>query len=463
MNTVMQSEPKDISTATSWYANALNYCLNLGQGIQGLFSFLKFSRWVHLLKWASPIALGASWLTTFAAFKNLYEAENRNYERYLDVALSFGSSLAWTIIYAGGVAVAGSILALTSYVAVHVLPAIAVGVFAYNAAYGVFNIFKNLYYAYKADDKQVRKNYLWQAAKQIPNIFVNTMAGIASFLLGIKMTELTSKLTWNYFTNIPIYKKIAAVALRARPYIYAVAAVFTLRATASVGKSRMAAYVAKKNQETWQAFQNPVETLKNSWQKIKENPLQIIIQPVKALVRTASLLVVGPLQLIGKGLSVLWNIISSSTNEEVVKQEKPQSITVDSQDQENEQKKDIVRDAERLTALKSTVTKIQGHLKNLENQNASSPSEERQAKIKLLAVVLNKKFGVTKDSNLNNYQLDSYRKEVSLKFIELSAKEKCRTVYSSFFKKVGRVKELVNEVYAIDKEFNHSSPSARAA
>ena len=145
-----------------------NFLYPNNPGKEGFFSVIGTSHLSSLITWLSPIALAMNWINTIRSFKHLYQAENRNFMLYADAIVSFTTSLGWTALTFLG-------MGASAYVLAHVVPIIAIGVFALNTLYCLFNFGKNLYYALTAENKNIRNQYLWNAGKQLLGIVTNVV------------------------------------------------------------------------------------------------------------------------------------------------------------------------------------------------------------------------------------------------------------------------------------------------
>lgn len=223
-----------------------------------ILPFLKFSYWQSFfLQWISPAALLLSWKNTYDAGKRFFQAENRNWIRYLDLTVSFATALVSTLLFCLGGVKIGLFLAL--------------GMFAANAAYGLFNTAKNLGHAIFAATALERSEYLKQAGKQFISIFTNSFAFAVNFLIGIKLPDTsaineTFKLANQFLTGLSI-TAIAGIAAN-----YAENTLKTLK----------------------NLFSNPRETWREIKSEFVQHPIRSIVTlPLKIITLPAQLLLVG--------------------------------------------------------------------------------------------------------------------------------------------------------------------------
>lgn len=158
-----------------------------------ILPFLKFSYWSgFFFQWISPAALALGYLQLADSIERFYKAENRNYERYLDLFVAITSAAVSTAMFCLGGAKIAILLALSAA--------------ALNAAVGLFNTIKYFAFAVFAKDKHDRQRCLIRAGKQFISIFTNSLSFAVGFFLGIKLSEAKS---FNALGNI--YTKISSL------------------------------------------------------------------------------------------------------------------------------------------------------------------------------------------------------------------------------------------------------------
>ena len=392
----------------AWYSILFSYVASVGLAMKGflgmipaifypenpagkplLFGIFKST---SFLGWVSPIALAFSWVNTFRSFKRLYQAENANFEHYADAVVSLLTSVAWTVV----VAIA---LGVAAYAAVHILPWVVAGVFALNAVYGFFNVVKNLYLAATAEDKETRNQYLWNAAKQVVSVVANTLGFVVGLFLGIKTDQALEMLSQGAVNALAV---IGTYYDKMRDVITAIGVVSV------VG---IAMDSVEMNKRTWNAMIHPIDALKSAWSDVKNNPLTLISKLVMAPIKLA-LLAVAPLQLFFYGMKKL--VVKPELKTEAVIPDVPvvsrKGVVMSSLEKD-------------LSELKLK-TKLK--LLLLDDEQKHAPSKKRDAKIKLLQGMLNRKESIDTIEN-------RIKKEVSSR------------VYCSFFKKEGEVQTIVKK------------------
>jgi len=355
-----------------------------------ILPFLKFSYWQSFfLQWISPAALLFGWKHTYDSAKRLFNAENRNWERYADFAVSFATSLAATFIFC----LAGSKLGLF----------LALGLFAGNAAYGLFNTVKNLGYALFAKNSDERKHYLIQAGKQFISIFTNTLAFAANFFIGIKLPDGQAvsecfKLANNLLTGLSI--------------------------------SAIAGMAANSAENTLKTIKNlwmkPRETARELWHEFRAHPIKsIVLLPVRIITLPVQLVLYGAF----KAVKSLFDWKRPIEPVAEIPQMKPPQTTKEIQN--------------KLAAKKATlVPRIKAQLAEYERKYPSEAQRERapsrdRAKWQFLEDLLHKKLGD---------KVAVLAENVAVETLEADARKISSDLYTSFFRRVSRTKEIAEEV-----------------
>lgn len=362
-----------------------------------ILSFLKFSYWQSFfLQWISPAALLFGWKHTYDSAKRLFNAENRNWERYADFAVSFATSLAATLVFF----LAGSKLGLF----------LALGMFAGNAVYGLANTFKNLGYALFAKNSDERKHYLIQAGKQFISIFTNTLAFVANFFIGIKLPDGAAvsecfKLANNVLTGLSI-SAIAGIA------------------------ANSAENTLKTIKNLWM---KPRETARELWHEFRAHPIKsIVLLPVRIITLPVQLVLYGAFKAVKSLLD--WKRPLKPVEEIPQPQVKSSQTTQEIQ----------TKLADKKTQL---VARIKGQLAEYERKYPSEAERERapsrdRAKWQLLEDLLHKKLGDNVEASAVN---------ISVETLEADARKISSDLYTSFFRRVSRTKEIVAAVSELEK------------
>jgi hypothetical protein len=247
-----------------------------------LLGFIDVSKWIPKLTALSPLFLIPLWFNFFHSAKCFYEADNKNWERYMDLGVSTLSAVGWTILYVVGMGVVGGLL-------LKVAPYLLATLLAVKAVAGVVNCIKNLYYAYKAENSEERDQYLWNAAKQLVSVATYTLGFVLSLFLGIDMNQAGELINTNFFAGI---KAVGALFDKSIPVIYGLMCSTLLGAAMDMKET---------NEQTWHAIKNPWETLTKAWNKFISNPLNIVPMVLNVVTHTIAL-AFAPLQLLVIGL-----------------------------------------------------------------------------------------------------------------------------------------------------------------
>ena len=197
---------KEENTHSAWYLQFLSFLMSMGLGIKSIlllipdafypdnpaqdsfFPYLATAKWLTVFTYLTPVSVLLNIVSTWKSIKQFYYAENKNLEKCLDLTVKILTTAAATTFLA--FMVLGS-TALVLTVAPYLL-IVAAGV---GVLYGLFNIGKHLYRAFKADDKEKMNQHLWQAGKQCVSTVVNALALVVTFFLGVKINAQFAQLT----------------------------------------------------------------------------------------------------------------------------------------------------------------------------------------------------------------------------------------------------------------------------
>lgn len=362
-----------------------------------ILSFLKFSYWQSFfLQWISPAALLFGWKHTYDSAKRLFNAENRNWERYADFAVSFATSLAATLVFC----LAGSKLGLM----------LALGMFAGNAAYGLFNTVKNLGYALFAKTAAERKQHLIQAGKQFISIFTNSLAFAANFFIGIKIPEGASvsecfKLANNLLTGLSL--------------------------------SVIAGAAANSAENTLKTIKNlwmkPRETARELWHEFRTHPIKsIVMLPLRIITLPVQVVLYGAFKAVKSLFD--WKRPIPKTAEATLVIAAPIESTHAIKSQLADKKVKLV------SRIKTQLAEYQEQYPT-ESDRESAPSRVR-AKWQFLEDVLYKKLGDNTEAPVET---------VAIETLEADARKISSNLYTSFFKRVSRTKEIVEAVRELER------------
>ncbi|MEO8963526.1 MAG: hypothetical protein ABI370_02510 [Gammaproteobacteria bacterium] len=270
-------------------AEALEGIPSIAELEQTPLSAVGYAKWAFLLHYISPAFLLAPWYSFFKAAKQFYRAENRNFEQYSNVFVSFVSAVGWTILTVVGLgAIGGGLFYAAPYILATIL--------GLKALSSVINSVRNFY-----------NGLPWEGVKQLVSAVTYTLGFVISIFLGIEMSQAIDKIAnglaneaWDAVTNG--LQTAASLFAEAMPVFYGLAASAILGA---------AMETKKINERTLHLLAHPIETLTNAWNKILSNPWQIInpfkfIPAITIAAVSIAALVFLPLQLIGFGLKKLF-------------------------------------------------------------------------------------------------------------------------------------------------------------
>ncbi|MHB1947778.1 MAG: hypothetical protein ACYCQI_06675 [Gammaproteobacteria bacterium] len=362
-----------------------------------ILPFLKFSYWQSFfLQWVSPAALIFGWKHTYDSAKRLFNAENRNWVRYVDLAVSFATSLAGTLLFCLGGSKIGLLLAL--------------GMFAGNAVYGLVNTVKYIGYAIFAKTSEERKQCLIQAGKQFISIFTNTLAFAANFFIGIKLPEgeVVSecfKLANNLLTGLSI--------------------------------SAIAGIAANSAENTLKTIKNlwikPRETVRELWHEFRAHPIKsIVMLPIRIITLPVQVVLYGAY----KAVKSLFDWKRPIKDAEEPAQAKPSQTTREIKSKLAEKKAGLV------SRIKAQLAEYQTKYPT-ESERERAPSRDR-AKWQFLEDLLYKKLKDNAEAPAEN---------VAIETLETDARKISSDLYTSFFKRVSRTKEIVEAVRELDYGF----------
>lgn len=404
-------------------ANALEQIPTIADSEQTPLPDIVFSKLRFLLHYLSPAFLLAPWYSFFKAAKQFYRAENKNFEQYSNLFVSTTSAVGWTVLAVVGLgAVGGGLLYAAPYILATIL--------GIKLLSGVINCVKNLYYAFKANDKESRNNFLWEAAKQLVSAVTYAIGFVISIFIGIEMGQAIDKITnglagelWDDVTNG--LNTAGALFAEAMPVFYALAI------SAIVG----AAMETKKlNEQTWHALTHPAETLNKAWNKIRSNPLQIIPMILVTAVSLAAL-VFAPLQLIGFGLKKLFTrpeapapVLPEAIDTEKAKEDERTSLIIDLKAQ-------IAVNANRpeTSERRAKMVLAKLYLKRVQTNEEIEKDASEVAEVEGDSQALDKK---------ESDKLVSFAKESSIEKLVSYSKTISSNVHNAFFKRVSKTQEL---------------------
>lgn len=419
-----------INRASGWTLSVVNFVLNAAQqikaGLQTVPDFFypdnpapRLLNWIgsslaNVLYYVSPFILILIWSSAFRSIKRFYEADNKNFERCLDLFLSLGSAAVMTAIYALG-------LTASTYVFMHIAPILISCIFAVNAVLGLVNFMTNLYCAFKAKDREIRNQYLWKAVKELLSIITNTLGFVVGLFLGIKTCEAVELM------NEGVDQLIQSIFAIGRYFEQMAPLVYALCVSAALG---LAAETVELNLETLRAMRHPLETIA-AWQRegsYLSLGLQLLILPFRLVALTLA-----PIQLFFWGIKTMWTRLFSA-------EEKPMVVSQENKNQE----------------FKELVNKVKAKIQQLQ---AESASEKRTNKIDFLSKILTDKLGVT--ANDGTLEADAcFKKEVSVNLIVEDFNRKSSFLchpYQSFLGKPGGVKAIIEEdLRSFERRYYHS-------
>jgi hypothetical protein len=446
-----QHRDEETNTSIPWYLSILSFLLmsagamqESGEGVSEDYFpnnpanktvLFGMSGWSAALKVLSPLFLGLLWVNMGRSLWNLYKADNRNFERYLDAGISVITTVGWTALYI----VAASAAA---YVAAHVVPILVASLLAVNAAYCLFNCCKNLYYAWNAPTPEERNEYLWKAGKQLLGIVTNIVGMVAGLALGIKPDDALEVIAESFEKG---RKAIAAFG----------ALVF-----ASVVME-----TASFNNETFDILRNPRKAWADARAEISAQPSMF-----RAGLAIGKMIGIGLLRLIASPLLILQapvmyyrsRHVSSPPAENTVQTPAPSGIAAMPVTQLAAPQ--LVLDVKAVSdnkekEFKELVAQIRHKIGLLTEENAgASNSGVRTAKILLLQNILQKKLGVTAEQPPEKICSARFNASVSLDTLVKDAKDRNRNVFRSFFRRKGDVQRLVEDTDAFVRR--HSAAPA---
>ncbi len=372
---------------------------------QGVFATLGLNKLMGFLPYLSPLFLGALWYNFFKSAKRFYTAENRNLARYADVFVSFASAVGWTVLYAVGMGAVGAAI-------VKAAPYLLIGILGVKAVTGFVNCIKNIYYAITTHDKEARKQYLWNAAKQAVSVVTYSLGLVASVLLGIKMQAAVAHAKESFVALIASMKAAGSLFQTAVPVVYGL-----------VGSAILGAAMDTKemNEKTWHAVTHPAETLKNTWNKIRNNPLQVFPAIMKLVVHTGAL-AFAPLQLLGYGVKKLVSLVSSK----LTTAKKAEPVVVDQHAEKHERY--------------SLIIDLQKHIQQNEKKG-----QTKQIMAKLISSkgLLERMEASAEEKNLLP----------SVDDVERNAKMVSSKVHCSLFREKGQTQELSEKVRQYEAQY----------
>lgn len=494
-------EEQSKANSTSWYVLTWSYCIGMCTGIQQAFQSINiikmfypdnpgskeifknvgFSILPSIIKFASPIALGMSWINAGYAIHRFAKTENKNIWAYSNLIFSCAAPVIWTSLFIAGAAVTAVALA-------PILPWVAIGVFAAYAAHGVFNCITNCYRAWKAHRKgntNERNEYLKQAGKNLIGIVFNVLALTVSVVLGIKMSEASSKISdaIDYFKKTWKRDKLDAV-MGSISSIFKTGCnlVTALTATAVVGVlANNARRIAQLNIETgkamWNMIRHPINTAKECLNALIKRPFttlgKALVETVKLPLRVAAL-VFTPVQALFAGTKSLYNWLTSKPKNTVSTQATTPVTSAAKSDELTAKNK---------TA--STTKMIEDNLqKEAQNKELANQLESYDDKMRKKIMGYDKLIQDKYDNNMNAVPDKIKAKRMLLKQLHLnprgesvdkivaSVKNNVRTgkggeldfngnqVFNSFFKQKGEVEKLTETARTIETALNKVAPAA---
>lgn len=289
---------REKNTSPAWHLQFLSFLMATGFTIKSIlltlnpkmdifFPYLSTASVLNYLTYLTPAAVGLNVVSTWKSIKEFYYAENKNLDKCLDLVVKIVTTSA-AITYLGFVLSGATALVLT------VAPYLLIAVAGVGVLYGLFNCAKHLYRAYKADDKEKRKEHLWEAGKQFVNAIANSFAIVVSIFIGVKINAEFAQLTGKFFHDLVIMQNVGEIFKSAIPYVYAFGIVSALAILPSIAKK-----VWQINKETAESIKkvfttHPSTTLKevgkkftakwnHLWQFVRDTKyvaLPIILVPI---------------------------------------------------------------------------------------------------------------------------------------------------------------------------------------
>ncbi len=388
----------------------------------------------------SLMNVGAFWESA----KTLYDAENKNLEKFVDVGFNFLKMGAWF-----------TFIALITTGFVFIAPYLLIGMAALGIAYGTFNIVKHIIEAVRAhqeSDKKSRDYHLGEIPKQMLLTAISALGLVFGIDAGITLNgEIAQAIKLSeagkMIQALMMLKSVGAGFQGIQTLFYTLMGVATFGAISSKSTWEM-------NKETWSALRHPQQSFRSAKEAFIEkcvdlrnfvgkNPLKIILAPVvvafelislttKFLARTIAL-VATPLLLIGTGIRKALSYVGNK-----IFHNKPHVLA------------SVAPQAESPIALSTVVVKkqladehaqlkttIEAQLSKLSNV---TPSPKINAKKRILE-------GMKAKLNIS---VDNYDSKTSIDALESSAKVISPRVYRSFWRAEGKTEEIVRRVKQLD-------------
>jgi F0F1-type ATP synthase assembly protein I len=418
-----------------------------------------------ILTWLSPIAFIIGWANTWDNIKCYAKAENKNFEKTLDLSVNILSTVAST-----------TVLALILAGAFFAAPYIIAAMLCVGMSYGFFNIVKHSYRAYcahKANDKVMRNQHLWAIPKQVLTTAINAVAFVVNFSfafnIGPRLSDAANKFSeafqkWDaagMAEAIDLTKAAGSAFAATKTILYSLAALVTLGAIPS-----LTAMAFKNNKQTVAALKHPIKTLKKAgavikeraarvWSLLKNKPyvapfivisiaFELVSLTVKAISRTASLLL-APIQLLGVGVGRVCKKIAS-----YFKKKSPAVV------ESNSVIEPLVQPIKNST-VQMNAALIQEHaeLKQLiENESTHLESQPDTKKIRA------KKYCMQEFQRQLGASVKEFDVNRSVMTIEREAKVVSAHVKQSFWRAEGRVEEVSRRMRRFEKLTLEQSPAS---
>jgi hypothetical protein len=405
----------------------------------------------NILLYISPIFLAFGWLNFFKAVKAFWQAKNKNYERLIDLLVSFVNAAGLTIVFAFLVAgVAGLIYAA---------PYVLIAILGLNALRGIYYVIKSIIQAINSKTSQERWQHIKEAGWHLLGIITSSL-GIALNVL-LLSSEFIIEVAQKGFSisvsfTINHLKPMIAIATA---WVAAIMLNF-LSAAAKINQETWNTCAGRKNKKTTfeqEAIQD-VKSIINIIISGKEpfakrfflavsSPITLPIYAITCfihvtVVRAAAALIIGIpqsiCQAIYSGIKYLFTPTQST-----------QKIVNISESLER-------RKAQLKANYQELNDKIINKIGQLKENKEELDSHKRQGKIIFLEKVLHEKMGVPDDNggqrNLSD-PIVGFKLDKSIDTIEESVFQQGYTnIYQSFFKPVGEVEKISNEVRTLENE-----------
>ena len=288
---------EETSEAPVWYLQ-LWETLTSDASDKDLISMIDKSGWlrgiiVSIIPVISLVLLIAPGVNSWDAYKNYRAAENKNFDRTLDLVVNVLTTLA-------------SIAIMTTLMAgvVYFSPYILAGVLSLGLAYGLFNVVKHAYRAFRAHrakDFDKRRKELWAIPRHILLTILNGLSLITHLHYAFNLAQFGG-----VFSSVTLPNGTFSVG---EIIIYSCGLLVTMGTFPLIAKK-----VVEYNAETYEFVTHPITGVRNFfkhiWNRCVKEYNTVREQPVAALLRIPREIIGLAVEAIGMAISVLGHSLA---------------------------------------------------------------------------------------------------------------------------------------------------------